>query len=563
MADIFVDQSATFNGDGTIAAQAASGGAAGAFNTFVSVSPSISDKVWIRRTATTVPLTAGQTLSVASVAYIGWPISTDPDYGSRPAGGTSAGWDSDVITYAEFKCSTVLVVDYFIITGAGVRLERLKLTANYVSATTNKAVVDQQANSSLNNCYLLYTGATASSTVSNVLRNSTGVIVTKISSTVIEMSASLSGTGTCTLFLPTLASDWEFINCTLTYSGTPTNVSIRAVLVTAGVSGRLTFAGCTFNRNGTAQTAAMLDLGAGSPPIDVAMYDVTLTDNSTSATSSILILSTSTTSKFIGHRLKASKGCKISGGIVGMYMHWETFTQTVASGTFAIATIIGATYVFNNFTEVTGNTSGAIDGSKTCTILLQNTMFISASPFGTTASILADIFIADAGGTYGNWQFQNANGMVSAQAVTRTGGESYSIKFNMTAGSQNFLGKLQAIKNGFETILASLTTSNTTITIFGAYKGYSPVPDKSQIWADADYLDAGSGAHRAFATSRDVPGVVLTSDTSTWTGDTGLTAFKMVITVAPGQNCLAPIRIFDNLRQASAYFYIDPKPVVT
>src|ERR1022692_3805274 len=93
MANVFIDFSASNDGDGTTAAQAGSPGGVGAFKTFVGHAPAVGDKWWFRRAGTLS--TGSQSFTVSNVQYIGWPISTDVDYATRPASGISNNWDSD------------------------------------------------------------------------------------------------------------------------------------------------------------------------------------------------------------------------------------------------------------------------------------------------------------------------------------------------------------------------------------------------------------------------------------------------------------------------------------
>lgn len=571
MANIYVDQSATFNGDGTSAAQAGSPGGVGAFNTFASVSPGASDFVWIRRTAATVALTAGVTLGVAGVAYVGWPVVGDPDYAARPASGTSAGWDADGATYAELKCSTQLTVAYIIITGAGTRVERIKPNVNFQYITSQRGILDVRANCSINNSHLYNGNLVTGTVVTNGLMNTTNAVVCKVSNTTIEFAGQFAGTGIISgIRFDVNNSDFEFINTAVTFSNAAaTNPSLKCVhFNTSSMTLRLSWAGCSFTRLSTACTATCVDFANGAVQASITMYDCDFDDRSVSSTASIMqtpLASVGTEgNRFIAMRLRALRGCKVIISAPGQYVHFETFTQTVVSTTYAVIFQSGGSvFACNNFTEFTGNTLGAIDGQKTNRILLQNATFISANPFGVVATILADIWIADVGGVYGAWQYRSAYGQVSAESVVRTGGETFALKFDTQSGSQNHLGRLQPMLYGLETIFAELSPTTTKITIYGAYKGYAISPDATQIWADCDYLDEASGAHRAFASSRGDPGDALISDLSGWSGDAGVTAFRLEMDVVPGQACLAPIRVHANLREASAYFYIDPKPVVT
>lgn len=564
MANIFVDQSATHNGNGTTAAQAASDGATGAYNTFESVSPASGDVVWIRRTSTLKLLTAAKTLSLTNGVYIGWPQSSDPDYSTRPASGTSNGWDADVVQQAEIKTTTVLSSSFLIITGGGTRMERILARAAFTSTTDKAAAIEIQANASLNNCYGLNESATTGSVISyGILVSNAGVVV-KITNSSAELIGALTGSGACAAFAVNAGSDVELANVNYyVSSGSATNPNARCFIVNATGQVTLSIADGEAVRVVSTATCPMMDFQSAVAGSSIAIYHLAKTDYSASYLASSMS-TPSAAGRFLAQRLIQSQGCRVLINGSGQYVHYEEYAQTVASNTYTIEFAgAGNMFVANNFSETSGNTLGAINGTYANWLFLQNTDFASGAPFGSVNSMKANVWIADSGGTYGNWRFQSARGVVTAQAVARADGETYSLKFDMNAGLQNFLGFLPVTLNALETILAGVTASNTKITIYGAYKGYTTAPDASQIWADCDYVDDATGAHRAFASSRQSPGVALTSDSSSWSGDTGLTAFKLELTIAALQSCVVPIRIFDNLRQASAYFYIDPKPVVS
>lgn len=550
MADHYIDFSASFNGNGSAANQAASGGAAGAFNTIVGITYTSGDSYWIRRSGTKT-ITAAFAQSV-QVQMIAWPMSGDTYFSSRPASGTSNGWDTDVQTYAQIACATnSLGASVFKNSIAGGIYERIKVSYTAATQTAAVGIFETSESCSVNNCYFVNSYAGSNSVYGFWV--SFGNRVVKLTNTTAELSGNVSGTNLKAAIYVQLGSDVEAINCVFTWSGTPTATAGIRCMNSAGTA-TLSFTDCTFNRNGTTPTETCVDIGSIS---SIAMYNCTITDNSTAAST---VLDTGTAGSCNIQRLNVPKGRRLVVNNAGHFVHCSTFNQTVASSDFAVVLDAGCFFSCNNFTEFTGNTSGAIKGTLPCHIYLQNATFISANPFGST--VLASIWEADIGGTVNAWRFTGSRGAVTSEAVVRAGGEAFALKFNMSSGSQNFLGMLQAMLNGLETIYAPLQLGSTKITIYGAHKGYSPAPTQADIWADCDYLDSGSGAHRAFASSRDFTAPALASDSSVWSGDTGLTPFKFVITLAPGQACAAPIRIFDNIRQASAYFYIDPRPVI-
>lgn len=551
MANIFVDPSATNNGDGTTAAQAASNGATGAFNTIVGITVNNGDLVWIRRKTLTV--TANVTLSTGGVTYIGWPQSGDTYYGSRPASGTSNGWDADATGYAIITTVTNTITAVLIISGTGITLERIKVSNTSSSGTpASPMILDIQADCTINNCYFLANHGLTGSTGS-VLNISTNNPVAKIISTTFENAA----TSPATLNVVQITSsntNVEFVKCVFTHSGGSSSVANSYVL--NATRGTLSFADCTFTENGTNPTQ---DCVAFSSTTSVVMYNCTIDSKSTAAQTQ---LNTPNSGVFLAQRTNLPRGRRIAVRAAGHYLHVSSFTQTVASSDYAVSLVAGCIFSCNNLTTFVGNSFGDIKCDVSATVLLQGPVFASGSPFGTTANILADIYIMDYNGTSGDWRFYKAKGQVLSSNVLRGGGESFSLQHQLVAGSQNYLGNLHSILNSFETIYATVTPTDTKVTIYGAYKLFSPAPDVNQIWADCDYLDAGSGTHRAYADTRGTPGVALTSDSSSWSGDSGLNKFKLEIPVAPGQTCLAPIRLFLNIRNSGGYVYFDPKPVV-
>ncbi len=567
MANHYVDFSAANNGDGSTAAQAGSPGGVGAFNTIVGITVTAGDSYWIRRSGT-LTVSAAYTLSVAA-NFIGWPVAGDTFFATRPASGTSNGWDADVQTYAQVTCSTnSLGTHYLIISGSGADVERMKWTMTAGTQTTSEALCSLAANCTINNCYFLNTAAGAV-TMYGIRLN--GNFTCSISNTTTEFSFLATSTNTYYIYEHSgTQGDIKFYNCIFTFSNA-SNSATSAISCVHGSLGNsagvLTFDTCTFNRSGNgAGTAIMVDfvVATTSTLNFVSMYNCTFTDTHAAAANISSALDTGVNlGTFIGTRLTMTAGSQVTIGKAGHYCHFARLTQTITSSSYAVRMGGGATFVCNNFTEVTGNGIGAINGQVLCDLYLQNTSFISANPLGTAATILAKIYEVDSGGTFGLWKFTQARGVISSDSVARTGGEAFSLKVAPSAGAQNNLHQLTAMLNGYETIFAAVTSSSTLITIYGAYKNYSPAPDSSQIWADCDYVDQGSGSRRATAASTRTPGTALTSDSSSWVGDSGLTSFKITIAIAPLQSCLAPIRIFTNMRQATAYFYIDPLVVVS
>ena len=121
--DSFIDLTATFNGDGTAANQAASNGAPGAYNSLNLANHSSGDTVWIRRAGS--QSISGTVNFNFPLALIGWPNVGDIEYVSRPATGTANGWDSDV-GLATFGFTAA--ADQWLVTSVGCEFKRITIS---------------------------------------------------------------------------------------------------------------------------------------------------------------------------------------------------------------------------------------------------------------------------------------------------------------------------------------------------------------------------------------------------------------------------------------------------
>jgi hypothetical protein len=97
MPDVFFDFSAANDGDGTVAAQAVSPGAPGAFNSLNSHAPADGDVLWLRRGS----IVGGLATWPDRLDFNGWPKEGDAHWAGRPQSGIDAGWDADAADFAE------------------------------------------------------------------------------------------------------------------------------------------------------------------------------------------------------------------------------------------------------------------------------------------------------------------------------------------------------------------------------------------------------------------------------------------------------------------------------
>jgi hypothetical protein len=201
-------------------------------------------------------------------------------------------------------------------------------------------------------------------------------------------------------------------------------------------------------------------------------------------------------------------------------------------------------------------------------IIGRNVTFASNPVYNNAKRFNPGMYIADYGGALGYWKAQNSQGIMQTSVAARSGGEAFSVYMENTGSASLYDGGLQLGLPCLETMWVSLSAGTRTIAVYGAYKLFgSDPPTTADLWMEFDYIASGSGAVRTIASTKTAPtvstGNSLTSDASSWTGDTGLTGFVLTSTVSVGQSCFVPIRIYNQKFTPGGYVYIDPKVVVT
>lgn len=544
MANWFVDFSAANDGDGTAFNQASGGGASGAYNTLASKTFASGDLVWIRRKSITI--TSLLTLNQGGTTYIGWPESGDTYFLTRPSA-AQASWDADATGYAEINTTTSLAVMVSINASTNTTVAQEFHRMKFFHNNTTVAALDCVAVSSLANfyaCYWDHKGGATGGVANRVIHMAAACSFTNCTATYTGV-----GTANAITVLSWSATTFPttFTGCTLTTSGP------AFVISNPGVG---YFINCTISNAANSTRSLVIIAGAGF----LYLYNCTLTFASTSVS---VIDATGTTGKIIGIKLTIS-GRRISLPN-GSMLHISSFTQTASSSDYAIVPNTGSVIAGENFSFVSGNTTGDLGPGIGSAYYLKNCTFTHASPVGAANGNFLGAWILDHGGTVGAFRYIGPRGEVTTEAVKRERGERTTLKFNMnsgTGGTDPFWRQLPFIIPGMESILVHLPAYQSTITIYGAHKGYSSDPPLADdLWFDTDYISSTTGTTRTYASSKTTGS--MTSDDSVWTGDTSLTQFKLSVTVTPGQACLCPIRLFFIKRVASAYLYIDPRPVVS
>lgn len=549
MADWFVDFSASNDGDGTAFGQAASPAGVGAYNTLASKTFTSGDKVWIRRK--TLTITSLLTLNQAGTIYIGWPQSGDTYFSTRPVA-AQATWDADAVGYAEVTATTNFAIMVTVATNTGQMFYRMKFNCAYTSTLAMDAMV-VAAQSEFYTCFFQHQGTSASAVQRALLASASS----KYKDCTITFTGAANTTNVQALSMQTASTICQFIGCTISLGSGVTNAQV----INSATSSDVHYIDCSITSANVGVTGNMVTIGSAT----TYMYNCTIDSESTGAQAQFI---STAGARFHAVRLTVNKGRLFTFPIASV-VHFARFNQTVNSSTFAIVTNSGSRITGANFTFAPANTSGDIGMSVGTTFNLKNCVFSSQTPLGVVPSTVTrnfpGVWLSDYNGVVGAFRFIGPNGEVNTNNVFRTGGEAFSLKLDMNngvAGTDPFWRHLLFTLPGQETMHAYVPASSSTVTVFGAYKGYgSSPPTTEDLWLDVDHWDLTTNAHRAYSSTRGTS--ALTSDNSTWTGDGSLTSFKMAIAMTPGQASLVPIRIFLTKRTPGAYIYIDPKPVVS
>lgn len=548
MANVYVDYTAANDGDGTTAAQAAGAGLTGAFNTLAGKTFTAGDKVWVRRVASSA-IGATTTLSqTVGVEIIGWPKSGDVYYSTRPASGTSNGWDSDSADYftllynsASFNLS---------VSGQNYTFYRLKVQQNASAAIVGS--VTGSTNIFID-CYWLHNHATPNTANPEITLNSTN---TKFIRCKFEASASSNaGTGVVTV---TTATGMKLFDCI---------VQVASIIGTSSIPFNITASDCTIHGltvnivTGTSVMNLITVSGSNCVIMDTAIVA------SGGVTSFSPFRITGSNNRITG--ITTNSGGGGSNGFVSItgnhnVVMFTKCTQNPTTGTNGINLTTGAgNHVVLKNVVFQGNTQDLQMGSAANNMVYCNNCTFSSSPIiSSSMHETCSVYSYNHNTTSGLFHAEFLNGTIDSSATYRTGGETFSFKFQSSSAGLGERGQLQLGIPGMETIWIALAAGSRTLTLYGAHKNFSSnTPTKQTMWFEFEYLDA-SGNYTHVSTY--AYGTALDSDASTWNGDTGLTAFKIQApSVTVNADCVVSVRVFYHTYESGAYTYVDPKIVVT
>lgn len=527
MTDRFVDFTAVTDG---------SGSSGSPWNTLVGHSPSSSDVVWVRR--------AGH-LTISSAFdfdkgcyYIGWPKAGD-DLSFMPISVPSApsGWGSDTNDYAEIQTSGSLTN---ITVSSAKIMWRWKF--NDTSSTTNAVGFVHWT------CATLYEPRYISCNSTNLAFNyaAIGVGSNRFRNCVFHSDSVTLATfkvpypGASTQIVSPL-----FINCAFSNSSAAnsTNAMVDVDIDTLSSVG---FYKCSFTVVGN-QPGVFLQNGAGGDrQTKIAFMDCIFDDSGRSGTSNGLLIKANCSSFARNAQINTKSGCRI--GLSGSNRpSWWQFTKYTQVASFSPALDIqgpGTVVNVNNFSP---------NGSTTTPIALEQCSRLHMVN-GTTSLRKNSIFIKDVGGTLESWKRIQSGGDCVKSSVNRTGGSAYSVQMTFDQDA-NEKRPIIFSDYGRETAWVGLQIGLRQLTVYIATKGYSSFTS-DDFWFEFEYYGQPSSTHRATVSTR---GYVLQSDSSTWTGDTGLTMYAISTQVLNKVAGIFPVRFFLRKYSPTAKVYLDPR----
>lgn len=553
MADKFVDFSASNDGDGTAFGQAGSPGGAGAFNTLIAKTFTTGDKVWIRRkTLSSIATTI--TAGVDSVTYIGWPISGDVFFSTRPSAAQSA-WDGDAAQFFVLQFTTATLTICLTSSGNNCAFHRITLQRDH-TVPGRLLVNSGSGNAFYTPQFINNTTPTSATSAQNYITSAGDGCVMRSPYFKIGCISSLGAVVFSGNFLTMDAAVYDATRCDtgplISHTGSKHYVNGLTVHLTA---------------NSSLYGDTVLSLASTNSNFYNVQMDVTGT------TMQAPIISFNAAN---GSYLEINKYQDVNGVGQGLALTCSTGTTdrpftavfnnlAYSSTTYAIASsgsgaCVNGRLLFRGCTSA--NTSGYYNSGTAAT----NTAFIFSSctkggaDWITTAKLSTNSWVRslDASNNF-EVTFSGSGKLISSNTY-RTGGETYSYKVNSTGAPTNpFRGLFPLSDFDVESQWVSLLSGSNTLTIYGAYKNYTGNPiDGSYFWAEVDYID-GSGKPQTARTP-----ITLVTDSSTWNNDTGLTVFKTTVTFTTNGTQVSPVRLYIGAPQdGTGYYYIDPKIVMS
>lgn len=578
MATFYLDPSAANDGDGSTHSQAAGGGAAGAYNTLVGKTFASGDVIWGRRCATSVTaFTAALTFTTAGVKLIGWPISGDENYATRPVG-AQASWDGDSDQHCVLRMNST--TNSFTVgnsSSTAMECHRVEFRQDGASGTTVILGTFQGPSAAGSRCRYVScrfvqananTGSSAGATGQTIVKD-----MVELYDCYLEQNSNRTGGGGNRVISLQNANTGQmqwFRKCTMRSKsgGTP---SLTGYILVEGAGAGSKFTDCTFDQSASfvVTTGAWFVVQMHSK-FDGCTWDAT---NSAAAGGASVVFQ-GTAARDIDVRRGTFTNVTFSNatqvfGILEIVSWTEHSTNAAQTFNGNLMTMSGVTRYASNVSAFT-IAGGSFPGQRM--VLLARRVLWPVLPTledwtgGRGPGRNSVFYSIDHQQNAGDWYAQQTGMKCQSTSVARTGGSSFALKVETLSASADHANELEIGLPELESLLLDLAAASVTITLYGSYKsftnGYGNAPTKDHIWAELRYLNGSR--MRVAATSRPTTyRTAVASDGSSWTGDTGLTSFKLEIPVTVGTAGLASIRLFAGWPNTEGgIIYLDPEPAV-
>jgi len=352
----------------------------------------------------------------------------------------------------------------------------------------------------------------------------------------------------------------QFYDCAFTKTVTSAaNAATSGSAVQAGL-----FVRCTFTDAVTTSLNNFLAIASSTAASPVVMIDCTMkvdgANNSVFAAGKTFTIASPAFIRNFSYT--GGTGVDILTTNPGFPVHFSTFTQTRTCTNAGINLTVACEVYAANVTFFPSPTSDIITLSGAW-IALRNAVFASTLPItGVSQPGVASL---DHNGVTGVWAMFGERGQIITSVAYRTGGEVFSLRLSMQDGSLPEIVPIEVASPGTDATYVSLVSGSNNVTMYGAHKNFgSTPPTQEDIWMELEYYDlAAPSSHIITASSKTGLSTALTTDSSTWNNDSGLTIFKIVLTVVTGQACIVPVRIKFQKFVPGGYVLFDPRIVIS
>lgn len=535
----YADFSAPNNGNGLAMNQASGSGLSGAFNTIVGLPLVAGDTVWVRRTSLSVSTTI---VFSNQVILLGWPISTDSYYASRP---TNTTWDSDSQQYAIITQTSINNVVN--IQGNNSAFNRIKFTNSFANGTIItfiNALGNAIIGTKFSNCIFENQLIAGNNQFSNVPTYG------------IYYNCQFNFLSTSTANgLSILNNNCKIINCSMTYTGAYSGSYSIATNVN-----RCTIINLTITFLSITSNTGVFTIGGSKNIIKGLIFNY---GNSVAPSPTLTV--SGNYNYVSGYSVTYGSGITISGVANQLIFDAVSTPSSTISGTFISFTNVA---VSNNvrikvLTVPNNNILNVINVAGTNNVLLINTAYLNSGN-GVEGVVISNstnyVVSLNHMGIANNFRTFSYQGESFTTSVSRTGGSSYGLKcftygIPVAYSEENNIGV-----RDYPAYYITLTGAAThTITFYGYYKGYNTPPDQGEIYFDGEYVYSDT----VNSVTSYAPGFALGTDTSIWASDGTVTPFSIVITIVTLGTINLELWGFITRPEQNSYVVFDPVPVVT